>query len=516
MMGEPLRLLLIEDTESDALLLLRELKRGGFEPTFRRVETAEAFIAALQEESWDILISDYVLPHFSITEALSILEERGLDLSMIVVSGKVGEDLAVETMKLGAHDYVLKSNLTRLNPAIRRELHESSLRRERRQMAAQLLQSQKLDSIGRLAGGIAHDFNNLLTGIIGYTVLAEESLSDDDPIREYLETVRKAGERAAALTNQLLAFARKQIITPKVISLNDLVVEIDKLLRRIIGEDIEFITLLGAGLGRVKVDPGQFEQVLVNLAVNARDAMPKGGKLVIETHNVLLDADYALVYPNVAPGDYVMMSVSDTGIGMDETIQEHIFEPFFTTKEKDKGTGLGLATCHGIVNQNGGHIWLYSEPGKGTTFKIYLPLVQLEKETHTPQQAIVSPSGTETILIVEDEPMVRRLAVTALRKQGYNVLEAETGGAALHVAVAYPGKIDLLVTDVVMPQMSGKQVLESLQQVRPGIKALFVSGYTDNAVIHHSVIDVGVAFLQKPFTPGVLARKVREVLDAAE
>jgi PAS domain S-box-containing protein len=379
----------------------------------------------------------------------------------------------------------------------------------------QLRQIQKLESIGQLAGGVAHDFNNLLTAIMGQSGMALRALPPNDPVRSNIQEIRKAADHAANLTRQLLAFARKQVIEVKTLNLNDLVLNVDKLLRRLIGEDIELVTLPASDLGQVKADPGQLEQVLVNLAVNARDAMPKGGKLTIETANVTLSQAYARQHAEVTPGEYVMLAVSDTGIGMTEEVKAHIFEPFFTTKEMGKGTGLGLATCFGIVKQIGGHIWVYSEPDQGTTFKIYLPRVEAAADLSAkPEEVDDLPRGTETVLLVEDEPAVRVVAVQTLQEQGYTVLEAANGDEALRVAQERAEEaIHLLLTDVVMPRMSGKELASQLKTIRPGLKVLFISGYTDNAIIHNGVLEPGIAFLQKPFTPEVLARKVREVLD---
>lgn len=384
---------------------------------------------------------------------------------------------------------------------------------ERKQLREQYLHAQRLESIGRLAGGVAHDFNNLLTAILGYSELCALNLSSDDPIYGYVEQIRKAGERATSLTRQLLAFARRQIFEPRVINLNDLTLEMDKLLRRVLGEDIELVTVLAPDLLSVRADPGQMEQVLLNLAVNARDAMPLGGRLTIETANVVLDAAYARGHAEVAPGPYVMVAVTDTGIGMSREVMEHIFEPFFTTKS-EKGTGLGLATCHGIVKQSGGHIWVYSEPGRGTTFKVYLPSEQKTPETisRTINQSVRG--GTETILVLEDDPLVSGMAVQALVEQGYKVLASRTGDEALRIAREYAGEIRLLLTDVVLPRLSGRQVAEQLQEQYPNLRVLYMSGYAENSVVHHGILDPGIAFLAKPFTPSTLVHKVREVLDS--
>ncbi len=384
---------------------------------------------------------------------------------------------------------------------------------ERRRLEEQLLQSQKMEGIGRLAGGVAHDFNNLLTAILGYAALLESSLPPRDRLQEDAREIVKAANRAASLTQQLLAFARKQIITPKIVNLNELVLNIDKMLRRLIGEDIEFVTLPGTDLWPVKVDPIQLEQVLINLAVNSRDAMPTGGRLTIETGNVFLDEDYVLQHVEVTPGPYVMLALSDTGVGMEEQTRAHLFEPFFTTKEKGKGTGLGLATCYGIIKQAGGYIWVYSEPGKGTTFKIYLPHAGGSATWPERSSVLTSDlSGHETILLVEDEPLVREMTAQVLRTHGYNVLVAENGSEALSVAHDLSSPIHLVITDVVMPQMSGRQLADILRGNRPGIKILYMSGYTENSIVHHGVLEEGIAFIAKPFTPTGLLKRVREEL----
>jgi PAS domain S-box-containing protein len=393
----------------------------------------------------------------------------------------------------------------------------TELKRAEEEMAAlqeQFRQSQKMEAIGQLAGGIAHDFNNILTIIKGYSQLSLSELKKNDPLRENIEEIQKASERAANLTHQLLAFSRRQIMDVKVLDVNTILRDLDKMLHRIIGEDIELIRLLAEDLGRVKVDPGQIEQVIMNLAVNARDAMPKGGKLTIETANVELDGKYALKHIAVKPGHYVMLSMSDTGMGMKPEVKERIFEPFFTTKEKGKGTGLGLSTVYGIVKQSGGYIWVYSEPGKGTTFKIYLPRVDEPPEAWKEKEVKEEiPGGRETVLIVEDDESVRKMAVLVLEKKGYTVLEAKDGNEALLLCKGRKEPIHLILTDVVMPGMSGRQLVDQLRQVYQDIKALYMSGYTDNAIVHHGVLKKGMNFIQKPFTIDGLASKVRKVLD---
>jgi PAS domain S-box-containing protein len=387
---------------------------------------------------------------------------------------------------------------------------------ERKQLEEQFHQAQKMEAVGRLAGGVAHDFNNLLTAILGSADLVLESLKPGVAEREEVEEIRKAAVRAADLTRQLLAFSRQQVIAPTVLNPNTVVADMDKLLRRLLGEDVALRTVLASDLGSVKADPNQLEQVLLNLAVNARDAMPNGGKLTIETQNVELDQEYVRGHLSAQPGSYVMLAVSDTGVGMDAATQARIFEPFFTTKERGKGTGLGLATVYGIVKQSGGWIWVYSEPGQGTTFKVYLPrATEAAAAPLAPSPAPpVSVRGSETILVVEDDEMIRNLVQKVLKANGYTVLVAGNGSDAERVAGAHAGAIHLLMTDVVLPGPNGREVARRLVAQRAGIRVLFLSGYTDDAIVHHGVLEPGVAFLQKPFAPAVLGRKVREVLDS--
>jgi PAS domain S-box-containing protein len=388
---------------------------------------------------------------------------------------------------------------------------------ERKALEEQLIQAQKMEAVGRLAGGIAHDFNNLLTVINGYSDLILKAIPADNPIHGEVEEIQKAADRAVILTQQLLAFSHRQVIHPEILNVNQLIFGTDKMLRRLIGEDVELVTIPAENLKRVKADGGQLEQVLMNLAVNARDAMKRGGKLTIQTANAAFDEDVIQRYKGaeVKGGDYVMIAVSDTGSGMTEDVKRHIFEPFFTTKEKGKGTGLGLATCYGIVKQAGGFIWAYSEVGRGTTMKIYLPSVEgAVSPGETPEEACPLPRGTETILLVEDEKMVRDLAERILMRQGYQVLVATHGEEAFRLAQTNKGReIHLLLTDLVMPHMGGKELAEKLKLERPQIKVLITSGYTDETLIRQDVIKEGTVFLQKPFTPLSLAQKVREALD---
>ncbi|MGA8764683.1 MAG: ATP-binding protein [Candidatus Sulfotelmatobacter sp.] len=387
---------------------------------------------------------------------------------------------------------------------------------ERRALEQQLRQSQKMEAIGRLAGGIAHDFNNLLMVILGYSEFLLERLGPEPALRTPAQEIAGAAQRASTLTRQLLAFSRKQMLAPRILDLNGVVTENFKMLTRMIGEDIDLVMVPGSELGAVRADAGQIEQVIMNLAVNARDAMPSGGKLTLETSNVSLDEDYARFHAPLQPGNYVMLAISDTGAGMDSETQSHIFEPFFTTKGT-KGTGLGLSTVYGIIKQSGGYIWVYSEPGKGTTFKIYLP--RIAEKTESAAQ-IVAPKempepGSETILLVEDEVNLRYLARQFLEKQGYRVMEAADGAVAMQIAVAHAGTIHLLLTDVIMPGMNGNELAQRISEIRPNVKVLYMSGYTENVIGHNGMLDAGIRLLQKPFNLRDLKDKVREALDSS-
>ena len=505
----------------------------------RLVQTHQRLSTAIEQSAENVIITDtdssilYVNPAFERTTGYSRSEVIGRRMNVLksgrhnnnfyrelwrtISSGRVWRGRFVNKRKDGTFfteestiSPVLDENgsiinYVRVSRDVTREL----------QLEEQLHQALKMDAIGQLAGGVAHDFNNMLTAIMGYAGLALELLPPDHQAYDDIHGIQKTAERAATLTRQLLAFARRQIAQPRVINLNESILDMDKMLRRLIGADIELVTLPSQNLGLVKIDAGQFEQVLVNLAVNARDAMPDGGKLVIETANVTIDQHDPLLYADMSPGSYVMVSVSDNGIGMSEAVKKHIFEPFFTTKGVGEGTGLGLATCFGLVKQSGGHIWVDSEPDQGTTFRVYLPQV----EENTPFLAFhhktsLLPGGTETILLVEDEPSVRELTARVLRQQGYTVFEATNGDEALRLAQEQvQGKIHLLLTDLVMPQMGGKALARRLLSVQPTLKVLFISGYTDSPVINDDIITATTAFLQKPFTPEQLAHKVRGILN---
>jgi PAS domain S-box-containing protein len=383
-----------------------------------------------------------------------------------------------------------------------------------RKLEDQLVQAQKMEAVGQLAGGVAHDFNNLLTVIMSYSSMLLTDMGANDATRGDIQEISDAAQRAAALTRQLLAFSRKQVLQIRAVNVNAVVVDVERMLRRLIGEDILLTTHLDPDLALINADPGQLEQVLINLAVNARDAMPGGGDLTITTDNAELSEEHRERHLGAAPGKYVMLAVTDTGSGMTKEVQQRLFEPFYTTKGVGKGTGLGLATVHGIVKQCGGDVYVYSEIGHGTTFKVYFPrLAKAEPIPPIPEPRAITPSGTETVLLAEDDEAIRTLGARVLGALGYNVLVARTGGEALRIVAEYKGKIDLIATDVVMPEMNGSQLVERVLEARPGIRVLFMSGYTDDEVMRRGVIDGQTAFLQKPFTPDLLAHRVREVLD---
>ncbi|MBN1993105.1 MAG: response regulator [Anaerolineae bacterium] len=439
-----------------------------------------------------------------------------LVLPLIVDQEMVGS-LNINTLKPRSFSHEEISLARRVAEQVTGALLRVRLDEQGRQLEDQLRQSQKMEAIGRLAGGLAHDFNNLLTVITGYSeLLLNRHLDKNDPQYRDVEQIHKAGERASTLIRQLLAFSRQQVIQPVVLDLNVVITDLNKMLRRLVSEDIELITHLDPSSGRVKADAGQVEQIIMNLVVNAADAMPQGGKLTIETSQLKVDKEYAGRHIGLKPGMYIMLTISDTGIGMDEETRSHIFEPFFTTKEKDKGTGLGLATVYGIVQQNQGYISVTSRVGQGTTFQIYLPRLRQAAEVTDSDQALAqSQKGTETILLVEDDDMVRELARQALRQDGYQILEARNGREALKVCEQANQTIHLLLTDVVMPGgLNGHDVAQHLRAIHPEIKVLYMSGYVDEAIAQYGILDAGATFLQKPFSPVALSLKVREVLDA--
>jgi PAS domain S-box-containing protein len=639
MSAEPLRVLVLEDRPDDAELIVEALSRAGFEPRWIRVEHERDYRLALDDD-WDIILSDFNLPNFDALRAIQILNERRSKVPLIVVSGSIGEEVAVDLLRQGAADYLLKDRLGRLPEAVRRALEDRRLRErerthqhalaateermrfaleaagvgvweadlatgtvqwsrlleqlhglapggfagrfdaflelihaddravvgaeieratrdrdqsrilyrciwadggvhwlrgigrtiydpagrplraagvglditERQNLEERYRQSQRMESIALLAGGIAHDFNNLLTAILGFTEVAAEQLEEASPIRPAVDQIRQAAHRAESLTRQLLAYSRQQILEPRVLDLREVVLSFEPMLRRLIGEHIDVVVHATPPIGNVKADRGQIEQVILNLAVNARDAMPAGGTLSIELSETVFDEEYSGRHAGAAPGRTILLAVSDTGSGMDAATVARVFEPFFTTKEQGHGTGLGLATVYGIVKQSGGHIWAYSEPGVGTTLKVYLPCVDAAADVPAVVAATSGAlTGHETVLVVEDEEALRDLIQLVLERLGYRVLVAATPAAAFKAAEAQPD-LHLLLTDIVLPKMNGREIAERLRQARPALRVLFMSGYADNAAAVAGRLPDRAPFLQKPFTPNQLATKVRAAL----
>jgi signal transduction histidine kinase len=511
-MSEPLRILWIGEAPAEAIAA--ELRRGGYDPAFERAATPEELNAAL-DTGCDIAIADFGTGALGAVEALRKIAEKGADLPLIVVSGETAEADVLAALKAGAADHLRRGALMRLNAAVERELRAAKLRRGRARLEEQFRQAQKMEAVGRMAGGVAHDFNNLLTVISGYSdlLLGGEDLNEAQ--RTALEEIRRAAERGGQLTHQLLTFSRRQPLEPHLVRVNEMVIHIEKMLHRLIGEDIELVTIPGASRDAVEVDAGGLEQVIMNLAVNARDAMPNGGKLTIETATLHLGESFSAKQLGVQPGLHVAISITDTGGGMDEDTLSHLFEPFFTTKAPGRGTGLGLATAYGIIRRGGGAIAMLSEVGKGTTARIYLPVAAERVETAAVAHVAAvqrGSNGAETILLVEDEPGVRKLLAELLASRGYTILEAERGEEAIHLAATHPGSVDLAVVDVVMPEMSGPELMRRIGPVRPQMRVLYISGHTEEAIAFHGLPE-SVAFLRKPFLSDVLGNKVREVLD---
>jgi two-component system cell cycle sensor histidine kinase/response regulator CckA len=516
-----LRVLFVEDSPDDVELIRLELARHGFNVQARVAETRAAFQAALDEGSWDIVLSDHSMKGFSSTDALHMLRDKDEDIPFIIVSGTIGEDAAVDAMRAGAQDYVLKHNLRRLGPAVGRELRESANRRMQRNTQAALQTSeqrlrhaQRMEAVGRLAGGIAHDFNNLLTVILGFSEFLIEQLPPGHPAHRDATEIRTAAQRATRLTKQLLAFSRQQVLDRRVTDLVSATSDMLPMLERLIGEDVEFTFTHAPGPQMVLIDRGQFEQVAMNLVINARDAMPSGGRLALFIDRQLLDAARAAEL-EVKAGPYVVLAVTDTGVGMDASTVEHIFEPFFTTKAPGSGTGLGLSTVFGIVHQSAGAIEVDSVHQQGTTFRIYLPVSSAAGPEPEPEK-VSEPAESQgrTIMLAEDEQGVRTFLEAALVRAGHRVIAATSGLNALELAEQADGPIDLLITDVVMPGLSGPEVADRLRRTHPKMQALFLSGYSIHAALPDRVITDPAAFLQKPFTVEALLAKVRERLSA--
>ena len=518
-MTTPLRVLHLESNRHESDRVEAMLTDGGIPCVIRLVENRAAFVSALTDGQVDLILAGCNLPRFDGRSALELAGKSAPGVPVIFVSTALQGKQRIELLSGGATDCIPKDELDRLVPSVRRVWREQQERTARMQAEAALSESQaqfrqvqKLEAVGRLAGGLAHDFNNLLTIIMGQSQVLLSEMGLEDPLRSRVEELHKAGDRARLLIRQLLTFSRKQPSETKVLNLNLILVDLDPMLRRLIGEDIQLRLRPSMDDLRVKADPALLEQVVMNLVVNARDAMPRGGKLTIETAAADLDHMPAYHISPIGPGPYVRLSVSDSGCGMDPEVQAHIFEPFFTTKEEGKGTGLGLSTVFGIVTQGGGGLDVTSKTGEGTRFDVYLPRVETEIELSASEQSTVpSPRGYETILLVEDDENVRMLIGEELRKCGYRIVEARNGVEACLVATPYMGKLRLLLTDIVMPGMSGVELARNLRVIKPGLKVLFISGYTDDIGIGTG--DPASMYLQKPFTPEVLAGKVREVLN---
>lgn len=518
-MSTLLRVLHLEPNLQDAGRIEALLTDGGLSCAIRRVDTRRAFTSALDEGQVDLILAEFSLPELDGGDALELAQQVVPDVPFIFVSAVLGEEQCIKQFHRGATDCIHKAGLGRLVPSVRRVLREQQARVARRQAEEALLQSemqlrqlQKLEAVGRLAGGLAHDFNNLLTVIMGHSQVLLSEMGPDHPLSSRVEEMLKAGDRARILIRQLLTFSRKQPSGAKVLSLNAILGNFETMLRRLIGADIQLTLRLSVDDLRIKADPALVEQIVMNLIVNARDAMPTGGKLTIETASADLDHQPRYHVNPIAPGEYVRLSVSDTGCGMSPELQAHIFKPFFTTKDEGKGTGLGLSTVFGIVTEGGGGLDVTSETGAGTRFDVYLPRVVSEIEASTDENVTVqSVEGHETILLVEDDEDVRLLIRDELRKLGYRIIEARNGVEACLVATPHITRLKMLLTDIVMPGMSGTELARHLRVIKPELKLLFISGYTDDVGIGAG--DPASAYLQKPFTPEALASSVRELLD---
>ena len=526
-MPKTLKLLFIEDNKNDCDLVIEHLRDNGYAVSFERVESEDKLVQALEDNQFDVIFSDYNLPKLDVDTVIAVIQKKAPKVPIIVLSGTVSETVAVKTVKTGAKDFILKNNLTRLIPAIERELVEANTHRlhlrveaELKKKEQELRQAQKLEAVGQLAGGVAHDFNNILAVILMQVEGAIESLDENPELKKKtasvynsLEQIQRAGQRAANLTRQLLAFSRRQVIQPKVLDVNEVITEMGEMLSRVIEENIKLEFDLDKNCKHILVDPGHFQQILMNLVVNSRDAMPMGGKIILKTENSGIDQDVALKTNSVS-GDYTLLKVIDTGLGMTEEVQKHMFDPFFTTKEVGKGTGLGLSTVYGIVKQNKGLIFADSEVNKGTTFRVYFKQADedapvLALESHRAKAV----GGSETILVVEDENDLRELVCHSLKNSGYTVLEARDGVVALEFLKTYKKPIDLVLTDVVMPNMGGRELSEHAKGLKHKSKFLFLSGYTEDVLLQQGINSGQSQFIEKPFALKTLLNKIRDILE---
>jgi two-component system, cell cycle sensor histidine kinase and response regulator CckA len=507
----PLRVLTVDDSRDDTALLAGELS-GGYDVTVERVETPEAMEHALQQ-SWDVVICDYSLPHFSGSAALRLLRRVEADVPFICVSATIGEDIAVAALKQGAQDYVMKGNLKRLLPAIRKELKEVEQRRERVKLERQLQLLEKFEAVGRLAGGISHDFNNIIAAILGWAELGEGEAPAGSQSQERFRKIRKEGERAAHLTGQLLAFARCEVLQPQKINLNKSVSEVLAFLQSGIGDGIKLETILDPALHVIQADPAQIGQVIMNLCFNGKDAMPSGGHLIIRTKNAEISRDFCRRHPQGRLGSHAVLEISDTGIGMDTATLDRMFEPFFTTKKLGKGTGLGLATVYGIVKQHDAFIDVHSELGNGTTFQVYFPAttgVPTEQNCHEAQMLL---TGSETVLVAEDHEGLRELIDTILSANGYKTIIADNGESAVQLFRENVEQIQIVILDVVMPLMNGPDAYDRMSAIKPGVPVIFTTGYTAEVASLNLRLEAGAICLEKPYAPHTLISIVRSTLD---
>ncbi|HTS11128.1 MAG TPA: response regulator [Candidatus Limnocylindrales bacterium] len=508
-----LRTLIVEDSEDDAALIVRELGRGGFDVQPLRVDSADALNAALDSGEWDIVISDYSMPGFSGSEALKLVRARNSEVPFLYVSGTLGEETAVAALRSGAQDYLVKGNLRRLVPAIEREMRDAEGRRERKKLEVQIHQLRRFESLGRLAGGIAHDFNNVIGAILGWAEMGEQELPEGTKSRERFQKIQFQAQRAGGLTRQLLAFARRQVLQPRSLEINNVVLETVNLLGPLIGEQIQIDLALAPQLGNAWADATQIEQVIMNLCINARDAMPQGGQLRVQTEEAEIFAGDENLRPSLAPGKYVLLSIADTGTGMDAATLEQIFEPFFTTKEVGKGTGLGLATVYGIVKQHGGMIDVESQLDVGSKFRVYLPVTSETAKDKDGEGDEPLRGGSETVLVGEDHEGLREAARDMLQALGYNVLLATNGKEAVELFREKHASIDLVLLDVVMPELNGPAAFQEMSAIKPHLPAIFATGYASEAESLRSLVKEGVALIQKPYNSQALGKKIRKLLD---